>query len=311
MRHKIVTGLVLASLAASCSGCSSYKPMSWNPFAWSSQPRTDSVSPDINQQKYDTYTRDLSKPPGQQQQSWLASSWKSTTDTLSAPFKSKTTEEDPVSLGTKATPSPQFYVTTGQMYEAKGDAPGAIAQYEKALQLSSNDLNARISLARLYDRQGDLPKAIGQYQQAAVAHPSSGLVHNDMGLCLARHQQIPQAIGELEQAVRIEPGNQMYRNNLATVLIESGRDQDAFGHLAAVNPPAVARYNFGYLLHQRGHNEAAVRELQMALSMDPSLVNASNLLTQLQPAGNLAGGYGGVPVAPVGYPAGNPAEFRR
>ena len=294
LRSAILLGMTVVM------GCTGYRPVGWNPFAWSSKPTSSGWPAGMASTSPSAQGRDLSKSPAEANESWLASSWKSATSTLSAPFQSQQVKPDPLALSTPSNPTPEFHLTTGQMYEASGDNAGAIAQYEKALALDANNLKARIVLARLYDRQGDLNRAIAEYQRAAAAHPESGLVHNDLGLFYARHKQIPQSVQELEIAIKTEPANQMYRNNIATVLIEMGREDEAFEHLAAVNPPAVAHYNFGYLLHKRGRNDAATRELQTALGMDRSLGSAAALLAQLQSGGTP--GSRNANVVPTGYP---------
>jgi hypothetical protein len=73
----------------------------------------------------------------------------------------------------------------------------------------------------------------------------------------------------------------LYRNNLATVLVEAGRPNEAFAQLAATSEPAVAHYNLGYLLHQRGQSQPAADHLQRALLLNPSLSPASQLLAEI------------------------------
>src|SRR5262249_55593089 len=112
-------------------------------------------------------------------------------------------------------------------------------------------------------------------------HPTSGLVYNDLGLCYGRQHQFEQAVGALSRAVELNPDNPKYRNNLATVLVETGRIDEAVQKLSQGATPAVAHYNVGYLLQQKGQTKSAARHMQQALSLDPSLPPARDMLAQL------------------------------
>ena len=296
------------------SGCATGKSgsSSWNPLTWGgSSPK--STAPDVGKYKYDGVAK--AGPAAASQPTGMAGVWKSTTDFVSAPFKSKPkipdtviAKDDAVSLSVEIPKvGPGVYLAAGRMHEGKGDLEGAEKQYERALQVGPNDLNSLVTMARLKDKQNKYDTAVLYYQKALAAHPKSGLVHNDLGLCYARHQQLAAAQRELTEAVALTPDNSMYRNNLAAVLVEGNRDAEAYQVLAAVNPPAVAHYNLAFLLNQRGNNESAAAHLQQALQIDPSLAAAQALLAQVQPAGGTAvaalpasAGFG-TPVSTAGY----------
>ena len=88
----------------------------------------------------------------------------------------------------------------------------------------------------------------------------------------------------MNRAVELSPDNPKYRNNLATILVETGRIDEAVQKLAVGSTPAVAHYNVGYLLHQKGQTNEALRHFQQALAIDPGLSPAREMLAQL--AGN-------------------------
>jgi Tfp pilus assembly protein PilF len=317
MKYKLryLWSLAFASILA--SGCASSQPWSWssmNPLAWG-KPSSTKVGtfPDVNKQKYEGLAKSNPPPaanlkPGPAAAAapatGLAATWQKTTETLSAPFKPKVHTDDAVSLSnTPPKVGAEVYLSTGRMHEVKGDFAGAAQQYERALQVAPNDLNALVSLARLYDRQDKYDAAIQTYQRAANAHPKSPLVHNDLGLCFARHQQFDKSAQELQLATQLQPQNAMYRNNFATVLLEQGRERDAFQQLAAVNQPAAAHYNLAFMLHQRGNNDAAAVHLREALAIDNSFAAAGQLLATIQPSTQLARQpQSGVPAMPASYP---------
>ena len=214
----------------------------------------------------------------------VVSTWNKTTGAIASAFtiKPKVETDDPTSLLSKTGKiGPDVHISAAGLMESQNRTAEAIAHYEKALAIDAKNERALVSLARLHDRQGNSVKAIELYQRALKAHPKSAVVHNDLGLCYARQKQWPKAADSLNKAIQLQPRNAMYRNNLATVLVETGRTDEAFKQLTAANSQAVAHFNLGYLLQQKGQTEAAIRHLQQAVSMDASLAPAHEMLAQL------------------------------
>src|SRR5262245_15905382 len=102
-----------------------------------------------------------------------------------------------------------------------------------------------------------------------------------MGLCYRRQKQIDKAMGAFGKAVELAPDNAKYRNNYAAALVDVGRTKEAYEQLAATNSAAVAHFNLAYLLQQKGNRAEAIRHLQEAQSLDPSLTPANDMLVQL------------------------------
>lgn len=188
---------------------------------------------------------------------------------------------DPVSLNTKAKPSPELYVSLGLMAEQKNNYAEAERQYRAALKAQPKHLGALLAYARLKDRQNQLDEAIHLYKQAIAAHPNEAIVYNDLGLCYARHKRPREALPELERAVQLKPKEMLYRNNLATLLVELGDVDRAFQHLVAAHGEAVAYYNLGYLMQKKGQPKPAAVLFAKALEKDPSLVDARIWLDKL------------------------------
>lgn len=316
MRKKLQRLMLAMMVLSFAGGCASQQSWSWsnlNPLAWGKPQNQLGTFPDVNKQKYEGLAKTAPTTPkapvnpgpaaAAAPATGIAGAWQKTTETLTAPFKPKVHTEDAVSLTDKPPKvGADVYISSGRMYELKGDFATASQQYERALQVAPNDLNAMVSLARLHDRQGKFDAAIQMYQRAANAHPQSPLVHNDLGLCFARHQQLDKSARELAAATQLQPQNAMYRNNYATVLLELGKEQDAFQQLAAVNPPAVAHYNLAFLMHQRGSSDQAVNHLQQALALDRSLTSAADLLSTIRPNDQVARQPYNVPAQPASYP---------
>jgi tetratricopeptide (TPR) repeat protein len=121
------------------------------------------------------------------------------------------------------------------------------------------------------------------YQTALQVYPEDAVLLNDVALCYARTEQSDRALAALQRAVELNPSSTLYRNNMAAVLVEANRSAEAVPLLAQTYGTAVAHYNVGYLLHQRGEDQAAVDHFSAALEVNPSLTPARSMLNRLAP----------------------------
>lgn len=207
-------------------------------------------------------------------------------------------EDDPLALSKRPQEGPDLYVVLAQLHERSGNLNGAAEQYQRALAADPSHLGALLGFARLNDREGRFAQAEQLYQQATARHPQSAAAHNDLGLCLARQGKLPAAQQALGKAIELAPDRKLYRNNLALVLVEMGRPAEALRQLAAVDPPAVAHYNLGYLLSERNQIEAARFQFAKAAELDPTFAEAQHWLAMLPPP---SGAEAGAPSA--AYPS--------
>jgi tetratricopeptide (TPR) repeat protein len=128
-----------------------------------------------------------------------------------------------------------------------------------------------------------MEESIRTYRQALTAYPNDPVILNDLGLCLARAGETAEALSTLEAAVRAMPNSQLYRNNLAALLVESNRPDDAVTILSETYGPAVAHYNVGYLLQQRGNEVLAFDHFSRSLNYDANMYQARAMLDRLAP----------------------------
>lgn len=261
-----------------------------------------STAPNVGEQKYAGLSKEFAgtRPMGQpaagtaplggqkpaSNDNFITSSWKSTTGAIAGAFSSsdKQSGDQRLDASRLDTPSKKpdavFYVEVARRLENLGNAVEAQQQYEKALSIAPKDFNALIGLARLQDRDGRTAEAQAVYQRAIKAHPKNALVYNDLGLSYARQRQLDKSLASLSKAVELAPDSTKYRNNLATVLVESGRTDEALAQLSTIGSPAVAHYNVGYLLLKKDEKAAAAQHFQQALSLDPGMAPAREMLAK-------------------------------
>lgn len=215
---------------------------------------------------------------------------------------------DPISLSVPSKPSADFHVAVAQMAEQTGDLAKAEHHYREALKLAPKHLDALMSYAHMLDRQYKLAEAESLYRMAVQVQPSGPTGYNDLGICCARQGKLDEAVASIEKAVQLKPMQALYRNNIATILVQAKHYDEAFVHLSAVHPKAVAYYNLGYLLQGAGDRKGATRLFQEALSLDSSLTQAQVWLQKLRPAMAVA-----EPVSqpPAAVPARQPQTLAR
>jgi len=190
--------------------------------------------------------------------------------------------DDPVRLSSKARPTAELHTAVARVHEETHKLSEAAAEYENALQLTPDYLGALLGLARVNDRLGRTEAAAKLYDRATRTHPNNASAHNNFALFYARHGKFNHSVAAFLQTVRLEPKNRKYRNNIAAVLVQMGRNKEAFEHLSAVHSSAVAYYNLGYLLEKKGEAVPAIRHFAAAARSDPSLLPARTRLAALQ-----------------------------
>lgn len=178
--------------------------------------------------------------------------------------------------------SPNLHFSMGKLMEKQGNIASAEKHYQDGLQLAPNEVSLLLAYAHLLDRQGRFADATEKYIAAAKQSPQDARIHNDLGLCYARQQQLDSAVEAIAYAVKLAPQKALYRNNIATVLMEMNRKEEAWQHLKAVHPPAVAHYNFAFLLTKKQDNAAAFQHFVHASKLDPQMEAARRWASRLQ-----------------------------
>jgi len=193
---------------------------------------------------------------------------------------------DPTSLagGTQNDAGADLNFHAARLYESRNRPREAAALYEKSLSMKPNHVQTLIAYARLLDREGNLPQAESLYRRAIDVDPTNPLALNDLGMLYARHGMLQLATEAIGLAIQRQPMNQRYRNNMAIVLLDAGRTEEAFGHLATVHGEANAHYNLAFMLSQREMRSEAMYHLDRALVLNPQFSAARQLAQQLAPA---------------------------
>jgi serine/threonine-protein kinase len=188
----------------------------------------------------------------------------------------------------------QAHNNLGAALYAKGDLDGAIACWKKALGLAPKYAYAHSNLGTALKDKGDLGGAIACYQKALGLDPKKAYAHNNLGNALMAKGDLGGAIACFQKALDLDPKNAQSHYNLGNALMAKGDLDGAIAcyqkalHLDPKN--AKSHTNFGISLAAKGDLDGAIACYQKALHLDPKLAQAhSNLGVALAAKDDLDG----------------------
>ena len=214
-----------------------------------------------------------------------------------------------IRLDPSAAPS---YALLGMAEREEGVLAASRVSFERAIALSPTTAATFIDLGILFMRQGQLQRGMAQFEAGLNANsgvptpdwdgaitavrgaiskgPDTAELHNMLGLLLGRKGiDSNEVLAEFRQALRLRPDDAEAHNNMGLVLAQNGEDDKAtaeFREAVRVRADyAEAQANLGALLILSDVEEAIV-ELEKAVSLDPTLIQAQF---------NLAEAYGNSP----------------
>ena len=174
----------------------------------------------------------------------------------------------------------------------KGRLDEAIAHYQSALQGNPRYLEARTNLGAALAQQGRLDEAITHYRKALEVDPRYPEAQADLGVALFRKGNLEEAVAHLQTAIDVNPSFAEAHTNLGVALAREGRLEDAIGHFEkalAVDPEnSEAHTNFGAALAERGRLDEAIPHFEKAAALTPDSVELqANLGAALSERGRL------------------------
>jgi tetratricopeptide (TPR) repeat protein len=158
----------------------------------------------------------------------------------------------------------------------------AIAQYQKALQIKPDYVEAFYNLGNALARKGRVDEAIAQFQKVLEIQPDCVRAHYKLGIALARKGLADKAIVQFRKALEIQPDNAEAHDNLGNALLQKGRVDEAiteYQKALKIKPDyADAHINLGNALFQKGGVGEAITQYQRALEIKPGHPEALNNL---------------------------------
>jgi tetratricopeptide (TPR) repeat protein len=166
----------------------------------------------------------------------------------------------------------------GTALRQHGDVAGAVARYQRALELRPAHLTAMAELANVLQVCGRFLEAAATYRRALDIEPDVAELHNNLGNALRDGGRMDDALASYLRALAIKPDFAEAHSNLGNALRGLGRfDQAAISYrrALALKPDfAEAHNNLGNVLRDLGQLDDALANYGRALELDPHFADA-------------------------------------
>ena len=146
---------------------------------------------------------------------------------------------------------PVAHYNLGLAFASKGEFDRAIEQYQAALRLRWDFIDAYYDLGLAFASKGEFDRAIEQYQAALRLKPQFVEAYNNLGLAFASKGKFDRAIEQYQTALSLQP-------NLAE-----------------------AHFNLGWSYLKKGSKEMARREFEVGLTIKPDVYSARQTLNSI------------------------------
>ena len=184
---------------------------------------------------------------------------------------------DDMSLWTDAVKkAPAMYRThtnLGRALQASGDAPGARAAYERAIEIDPRYGDVFNNMATLLHKQGRLDEAITWYQRAIKRFSDYEEIHQNLADAYSQKGLLDSAVSQYERALAIDDRKGEIWSNYGQTLYQAGESveaEKAFYRALELLPGAPEPYNnLGNILADRHDFDRAVELYEKALAMKP------------------------------------------
>ncbi|MBP8910762.1 MAG: tetratricopeptide repeat protein [Phycisphaerae bacterium] len=175
------------------------------------------------------------------------------------------------------------FVRAGNEFYRQGEADNAIAEYNHALKLNPDNVEAHQRLGfLLYNVKNQPQEGMRHLLRTLELDPHNPRAHYDLGMALLHQQNIDEAAKHLAEAARQMPANldEQYtlvrlHFHLGEALLLTGRSKQAQGHLAKVlelDPQHVeANYRMALALADQGQTDPALLFYTKAVKANPKV----------------------------------------
>ncbi len=173
------------------------------------------------------------------------------------------------------------YYNRGAAKIEKGDLDGAIADYNRAIELNPKDARAYYNRGIAKRAKGDLDGAIADFSRAIELDPKYAIAYNNRGIAKDDKGDLDGAIADYNRAIELDPKHAVAYNN-------RGFDKEARGDLDG----AIADYNRAIELdpklaiayNNRGNAEKKLSRSPSRSAETPSVPLASPVSPTMTPA---------------------------
>jgi len=145
--------------------------------------------------------------------------------------------------------------------------------YKEILALNADSAQADMLAGEAYSAQGDTPDAVRQFRAAVEADPKQPQAHFGLGYLLWTQRNYPEAEKQFRAELALEPEDGQSLAYLGDSLLQLGQNAAARQALeravALKSSLELDDLDLGILDEATNRNDAAVREFQAAIHLDP------------------------------------------
>jgi len=175
------------------------------------------------------------------------------------------------------------FVRAGNESYRHGDPNNAIEEYQNALKLNPNNVEAHQKLGfLLYHVKGDFKEGLAHLRKTLELDPGEVHAHYDLGMAMLHQQKLDDAIRHLSEALRLAPQglddqyNPIVMNyHLGEAMVHAGQTKEAIGYLSrviATDPNhAQAHYKLAIALADQGKIDEPVEHYREAVRIQPNV----------------------------------------
>lgn len=189
-----------------------------------------------------------------------------------------------VTIPQPTAPKPDDYLALGVQKNRKGDYRGALADYNRAIELKPNyaiayNYRGLLKVEKLNDLQG----ALADYDRAIQIDPKLANSYNNRGLLKkSKLNDLQGALADYNLAIQIDPNYANPYNNRG--LLKATKLNDPQGALADYNRAIQIDPNYARVYNSRGILKAeklndiqgALTDYNLAIKLDPNYANPYN-----------------------------------
>ncbi len=175
----------------------------------------------------------------------------------------------------EAAPVARSHVLRALLHRRRGDEAAAEADFEAALRIAPDDLEAQLELGKMRSDAGRLDEAREILRRAVDRHPASAAARTAYGIALGRAKEYGRALAEFDEAIRRDPrGASAWANRGATHLGLGDAEQarsDLTRALELAPEDAHPRYLRGLAWVKLGRRDLALEDFDAVVAGGSSL----------------------------------------
>ena len=172
------------------------------------------------------------------------------------------------------------YNSWGTALAGKKQYAKALAQYNKANELTPLNPNILYNRALAYHNRRDFDHAIEDYSLVVKLDPKNAAAYTNRGMAWEAKRDIDRALQDYDRAIAIDPGFYYAYSNRTPLLCDKGEFDKAMGsanRAIELEPKYSNAYNQrGYCYSDMGKRELAIKDYDKALEIDPLNSSALN-----------------------------------